>query len=111
VTPSQVFHQAHHVAVLLGGFDDDRRDLALSQGDERFKAPLPTDEVVPAFGPSAADGDRLFEAEVSNAGDQLVEDPFVAGSRIEHGDPIDWDHLDFSSGGHSTNPSCVRALI
>src|SRR6202030_3056509 len=71
---SQVLDQAHHVAVLLRGLDDDRRDLALSQRDKCFKAPLSTDEVILRLGPAAADSDGLFEAEVRNAGDQLVED-------------------------------------
>jgi len=105
VSASQVFDQAHHVAVLLRGLDDDRRDLALSQGDEYFQPPLSTDQVVARLGSAAADRDRLFEPEVSNAGDQLMEHPSVAGSRIEHGDHVDRDHLDFGSGCHSTNLS------
>jgi hypothetical protein len=111
VTASQVLHKAHHVAVLLGGFDDDRRDLALSQGDECFQPPLTTDEIILRLGPAAADRDRLFEAEVSNAADQLMEDPSVARSRIEHSDRVDRDHLDFGSGCHSADPRRVRALI
>jgi len=111
VAASQVLDQAHHVAVLRRGFDDNRRDLALSQRDKCFKAPLPADEVILRLGPAAADSDRLFEAEVSNAGDQLMEDPSVAGSRIEHGDRVDRHHLDFGSGCHSADPRRVRALI
>jgi hypothetical protein len=104
VAASQVLDQAHHITVLLGRFDNDRRDLALSQGDECFQPPLTTDEVILRLGPAAADANRPFEAEMSNAGDQLMEDPSVAGSRIEHGDRGDRDHLDFASGCHSADP-------
>jgi CO/xanthine dehydrogenase Mo-binding subunit len=111
VAASQVLDQAHHIAVLLRGFDNNRRDLALSQRDKCFKAPLPTDEVILRLGAAAADSDRLFEAEMSDAGDQLMEDPSVPGSRIEHGDRVDRNHLDVGSGCHSTNLRRVRALI
>jgi hypothetical protein len=77
----------------------------------RFKAPLITDEVVPRLGPAPAHRDGLLEAEVSNAGNQFMKDPSVAGSRIEHGDRVDRHHLDFGSGCHSEDPRRVRALI
>ena len=93
VAASQVLDQAHHVAVLLRGFDDDRRDLALPQGDECFQPSLSANQVVTGFGAAPAHCNRFFEAEMSNAGDQLMEDPSVAGSRIEHGDRVDRNHL------------------
>ena len=111
MTASQVLDQAHHVAVLFRRFDDDRRDLVLPQRDKRFQASLPTDEIVAGIGCSTADRDRLFEPEVSDAGNQLMEDPPVAGSRIEHGDRVDRNHLDFGSGCHSAILRRVRALI
>jgi hypothetical protein len=82
----------------------------LPQRNKRFQAPLPTDEIVARVGAATADGDRLFEPEMSDAGDQLMEDPSVASPRIEHGDRVDRNHLDFDSGCHSTNLSCVRPL-
>jgi len=39
----QVLDQAHHIAVLFRCLDDDRRDLALPQGDKGLQPPLPTD--------------------------------------------------------------------
>jgi hypothetical protein len=111
VAASQILNQAHHIAVLLRGLDDNRRDLALSQGDERFEPSLSTDEVVPRLGPVPADRGRFFETEMSYTGDQLMEYPSVAGSRIEHGDRVDRDHLDFGSGCHSTNLRRVRPQI
>ena len=72
---------------------------------------LSADEVVPRLGPVPADRDRLLETEMSYTGDQLMEYPSVAGSRIEHGDRVDRDHLDFGSGCHSTNLRRVRPQI
>ena len=97
MTTGDILHQAHQQAVFFREIVNDRRDLLLSQRDERLKPALAADQTVLGLAPRAVDAgylDGLLETDLLDAVDDLEKLLSVALPGIEDLDPVDRDKFD-----------------
>src|SRR5476649_402803 len=93
---SDVFDQAHDQTVLLGRFDNQRRDIGLSKCAVGLEAPLAANQVEAiAVGARFTDyGDRPLETELTDILHDTLEHLAISRTRIEHCYLIERDLLD-----------------
>ena len=108
-----VLDQAAEQAVFLGHFNHYRRNFFVAESDEGFYAALAANKIVARFiallrGPEA-DLNRLFQAEVLDALEDLLELFPFAVSRVDNANAVDGDELNFVV--HAASWSFTRSAM
>src|SRR5229473_4006645 len=115
LTAREIFHEAHHQAILHIGLYDEGGDFLLAKCPVSLQPALTANKVVTRSGAivlSAADRDGLLEAKLRDIACNLLEDFPVADPWIDDRDALDGNQLDplgYYLPLHATSLNSARA--
>ena len=96
LTPGDVLGQAHDERIIVVHIDDHSRNFGLAKRLECLHSAFTADQQVPHLTVSVGTGsdrDGLLQADLFDVAHDVVKDPLVSLSGVEHFDRCDRDHF------------------